>query len=315
MYRVYQQLTFTLALIMNETDSKTLRIIGVPMDLGQNQRGVDMGPTAIRYAGLASTLRGLGHTAIDGGDIPIPRHYSLKGTSFEERLQPIRKACEAAYQMGRTAVDAGEIPIFLGGDHSASVGTIGGVTHSCRAGVIWVDAHGDFNTPETSASCNVHGMSLAVLLGRGPKSLVDVGRTGPKLSPEQVVMIGVRDLDPEERRMLRNSGCTVYTMREIDERGMHSVLLATLEKLSSFAKIHLSFDMDAIDPMEVPGVGTPSHGGLTYREAQLLMETLADTDKLHSVDVMETNPILDTGNRSAQLAVSLMGSLFGKSII
>lgn len=296
-------------------EKSTLRIIGVPMDLGQNQRGVDMGPTAIRYAGLGSTLRGLGHTTFDSGDITIPRHYSLKSTSFAERLHPIREACEAAYEMGRKAVEAGEIPLFLGGDHSASVGTVGGVTHSQRAGVIWVDAHGDFNTPETSASCNVHGMSLAVLLGNGPKSLVDVGRPGPKISPEQVVMIGVRDLDPKERLMLKDSGCTIFTMREIDERGMHNILLATLEKLAQFDKIHLSFDMDAIDPMEVPGVGTPSHGGLTYREAQLLMETLADTDRLLSVDVMETNPILDTGNRSAQLAVSLMGSLFGKSII
>jgi len=295
--------------------SRKIRIIGVPMDLGQSQRGVDMGPSAIRYAGLASTLRGLGHTTADSGDITIPGHYSLRNTSLEERLPPIREACRTAYELGRKAVEDGEVPIFLGGDHSASLGTVGGVTHGAAAGLIWVDAHGDFNTPETSASGNVHGMSLAVLLGRGPKELVDVGRPGPKVQPEQVVIIGVRDLDQEERVMLKNSGCTIFTMRDIDELGMHQVLMRTLAKLARLPRIHLSFDMDVIDPIEVPGVGTPCHGGLTYREAQLLMETLADTNKLHSVDVMEINPILDIGNRSAQMAVSLMASLFGKSII
>ena len=294
---------------------REIRIIGIPMDLGQNQRGVDMGPSAIRYAGLAATLQGLGHTTHDSGDITIPGRYSLKNTSFGERLPPIRQACQTAYELAQAAVEAGEIPIFLGGDHSAAVGTVGGVTHTGPVGLIWVDAHGDFNTPETSASCNVHGMSLALLLGHGARELVDVGRPGPKLQPEQVVMIGVRDLDPDEKVMLRDSGCTVFTMRDIDEMGMYAILKKTLARLEGFAKIHLSFDMDVIDPLEVPGVGTPSIGGLTYREAQLLMETLADTDKLHSVDVMEINPILDIGNRSAQLAVSLMASLFGKSII
>jgi arginase len=281
---------------------KKIRIIGVPMDLGQNQRGVDMGPSAIRYAGLASTLQGLGHTTADSGDITIPGHYSLRNTSLEERLPPIRQACQTACDLGRMAAENGEIPIFLGGDHSASVGTVAGVTHSGPVGLIWVDAHGDFNTPETSATSNVHGMSLAVLLGKGPSELVNVGRPGPKVSPEQAVIIGVRDLDPEEKVMLRNSGCTIFTMRDIDEIGMHSVLLKTLEKLGALPRIH-------------PGVGTPSHGGLTYREAQLLMETIADTGKLSSVDIMEINPILDIGNRSAQMAVSLMASLFGKSII
>lgn len=294
---------------------KKIRIIGVPMDLGQNQRGVDMGPSAIRYAGLASTLQGLGHTTADSGDITIPGHYSLRNTSLEERLPPIRQACQTACDLGRLAADSDEIPIFLGGDHSASVGTVAGISHSGPVGLIWVDAHGDFNTPATSASSNVHGMSLAVLLGNGPPELVDVGRPGPKVSPEQVVIIGVRDLDPEEKVMLKNSGCTIFTMRDIDEIGMHAVLLRTLEKLAPLPRIHLSFDMDVIDPIEVPGVGTPSHGGLTYREAQLLMETIADTGKLSSVDIMEINPILDIGNRSAQMAVSLMASLFGKSII
>lgn len=285
------------------------------MDLGQRQRGVDMGPSAIRYAGLTRTLQGLGYTITDSGNIVIPGLYSLKSTGLQERLAPIRQACEAAYELGKEAVAQGEIPIFLGGDHSASIGTIGGITHEGPVGLIWVDAHGDFNTPDTSKSQNVHGMSLAVLLGQGPAELVNIGRPGAKIAPEQVVIIGVRDLDPPEKALIKESGCTIFTMRDVDELGMHTVLLKTLAILSHLPKIHISFDMDAMDPIEAPGVGTPSHGGLTYREGQLIMETIADSNKLHSVDVMEINPILDIGNRSAQMAVSLVGSLFGKSIL
>jgi len=292
-----------------------VRIIGVPMDLGQRQRGVDMGPSAIRYAGLTRTLQELGHTISDSGNIVIPGLYSLKSTGLQERLAPIRKACEAAYELGKEAVAQGEIPIFLGGDHSASIGTIGGITHEEPVGLIWVDAHGDFNTPDTSKSQNVHGMSLAVLLGQGPAELVNIGRPGAKIAPEQVVIIGVRDLDLPEKALIKESGCTIFTMRDIDELGMHTVLLKALATLSHLAKIHISFDMDSMDPIEAPGVGTPSHGGLTYREGQLIMETIADSNKLHSVDVMEINPILDIGNRSAQMAVSLVASLFGKSIL
>lgn len=295
--------------------TKKIRIIGVPMDLGQNQRGVDMGPSAIRYAHLTPTLQELGYTTEDSGNINIPGHYSLKSTSFQERLEPIRKGCEAAYQLGRKAIADAEIPLFLGGDHSSSVGTIGGVTHEGPAGVIWVDAHGDFNTPATSESCNVHGMSLAILLGKGSPELVNVGRPGPKVLPHHVVMIGVRDLDREEKKMLRDSGVTIFTMRDIDEYGMHAVLVKTLKKLESLDKIHISLDMDVMDPISAPGVGTPSHGGLTYREGQLIMETIADSGKLLSADIMEINPILDVGNQTAKMAVSMAASLFGKSII
>ncbi|WP_163337321.1 arginase [Desulfopila sp. IMCC35008] len=295
--------------------TKKVRIIGVPMDLGQNQRGVDMGPSAIRYAHLAPTLQELGYTTEDSGNINIPGHYSLKDTSFQERLAPIRKGCEAAYQLGREAVANDEIPLFLGGDHSSSVGTIGGVTHESPAGVIWVDAHGDFNTPATSESCNVHGMSLAILLGKGSPELVNVGRPGPKILPQHVVMLGIRDLDREEKKMLRDSGVTIFTMRDIDEYGMHAVLVKTLKKLEMLDRIHISLDMDVMDPISAPGVGTPSHGGLTYREGQLIMETIADSGKLLSADIMEINPILDVGNQTAKMAVSLAASLFGKSII
>lgn len=294
---------------------KTVNIIGIPMDLGQLHRGVDMAPVAIRYAGLASKLRKLGYKTKDSGNINIPGHYTLRSTSFEERLVPIQKGCKKAYKLGAEAIENGEIPLFLGGDHSASIGTIGGVTHNRECGIIWVDAHGDFNTPKTSTSGNIHGMALAVLLGQGPRELVNVGRKGPKVKPENVVMIGTRDLDSEERKLIAGSGCTVFTMREIDELGMHVILRKTLKKLGNLPSIHLSLDMDAIDPQEAPGVGTPSHGGLTYREAQLIMETLCDSGKLQSADVMEVNPILDIKNQTAQIAVSLVASLFGKSII
>jgi arginase len=294
---------------------KAVRIIGIPMDLGQNHRGVDMGPSAIRYADLTGNLRDLGYTTFDSGDISIPGHYALANTSLQERLPLICTGCLSAYQLGRKAIKAGEIPIFLGGDHSASIGTVGGVTHDSEIGLIWIDAHGDFNTPATSESQNVHGMALAILLGHGPQELVDLGRPGPKINPENVVLIGIRDLDDEEKVLIRDSGCKVFTMREVDEIGIRSILTKTLEKFGHLKKIHVSLDLDVIDPLNAPGVGTPSQGGLTYREGQLIMEILADTNKLHSVDIMEINPILDIQNRTAQMAVNLVSSLFGKKIL
>jgi len=295
--------------------ARTVRIIGIPMDLGQQHRGVDMGPVAIRYAGLGSALRRLGYQTQDYGNIDIPGHYTLEDSSFGERLRLIRAACLETYHRASQAIDDGTVPIFLGGDHSASIGSIGGITHKQGCGAIWVDAHGDFNTPETSQTSNIHGMALAILLGRGPRELVDVGRPGAKLAPEHVVIIGTRQLDREEKAGLRASGCTIFTMRDIDELGMHGVLKRALLTLATCRRIHLSLDMDSIDPNEAPGVGTPVPGGLTYREAQLLMETVCDTGKLCSLDIMETNPILDISNRTAQTAVSLTASLFGKSIL
>ncbi len=295
--------------------AKTVRIIGIPMDLGQKHRGVDMGPIAIRYAGLSSKLRELGYLTRDAGNLNVPGHYTLSNTDMNERIHPIEDACQKAYKLGREAIDKGEIPLFLGGDHSAAIGTIGGVTHRGECGIIWIDAHGDFNTSKTSPSGNIHGMTLSILLGRGPKKLVDLGRKGPKIRAENVVLLGVRDLDRKEKILLNDSGCHVYTMREIDERGMHAVLKDALAKINGMQTIHVSLDMDAIDPQEAPGVGTPSHGGITYREAHMIMETLADTGKLQSADVVEVNPILDIQNRTAQIAVSLIASLFGKSIL
>jgi arginase len=285
------------------------------MDLGQNHRGVDMGPSAVRYANLARSLRVLGYATFDSGDITIPGHYALTSTSLEERLPLICKGCLSAYEQGRKAVAAGEIPIFLGGDHSAAIGTVGGVSHDTEIGLIWIDAHGDFNTPATSNSQNVHGMALAVLLGLGPQELVNLGRPGPKVKPENVTLIGIRDLDDKEKILIKTSGCTVFTMREVDEVGIRGVLTKTLQQFSHIDKIHISLDLDVMDPLDAPGVGTPSQGGLTYREGQLIMEILADTEKLHSLDIMEINPILDIQNRTAQMAVNLVSSLFGKKIL
>jgi arginase len=294
---------------------KPVRIIGVPMDLGQNRRGVDMGPSAVRYANLARSLKDLGYATFDSGNITIPGHSALANTSLQERLPLICNGCLSAYELGRKAVEAGEIPIFLGGDHSAAIGTVGGVTHNVDVGLIWIDAHGDFNTPATSDSQNVHGMALAVLLGLGPQELVDLGRPGPKVKPENVVLIGIRDLDAKEKILIRDSGCTAFTMREVDEIGIRAVLSQILKKFSHLDKIHVSLDLDVMDPLDAPGVGTPSQGGLTYREGQLIMEILADTEKLHSFDIMEINPILDIQNRTAQMAVNLASSLFGKKIL
>ena len=292
-----------------------VRIIGIPIDLGQQHRGVDMGPVAIRYAGLSSSLRKLGYHTQDIGNIDVPGHYTLVGREFNDRLPLIRAACNETYELAKRAVKDGTIPVFLGGDHSASIGSIGGITHYSDCGLIWIDAHGDFNTPETSETGNIHGMALAVLLGRGPKELVEVGRTGAKLRPENVVLIGPRELDDTEKKNLQDSGCTIFTMRDIDEQGMSRVIAKGLDKISGCTHIHVSLDMDSIDPNEAPGVGTPVPGGLSYREAQLLMETISDTGRLHSLDIMETNPILDIGNQTAQVAVSLTSSLFGKSIL
>ncbi len=289
-----------------------IRIIGVPTDLGQTQRGVDVGPSAIRYAGLAPQLSQLGYEVRDTGNIHVPVRGSLK---HEDLLPAIREACTKAYTAARNAVEEGWLPVFLGGDHSIAIGTIGGMADVSPVGVLWVDAHGDFNTPETSRSGNIHGMALAVLTGRGFPELIDIGKSGRKLNPENVVLIGVRDLDPEEKILLRESGVLTYTMREIDERGISVVTHEALAHLGHMERIHVSLDMDSLDPMVAPGVGTPVPGGLTYREAHLLMEIIADVHAPVSMDIVEINPIIDLKNKTAETAVDLAVSLFGKTIL
>ncbi len=293
---------------------KIVRIIGIPIDLGQSQRGVDMGPGAVRYAGLAARLKRIGYRVQDAGNIMVPVRDAID-RSDRGFIPAIAQVCNAAYLAASQAVTEGVIPIFLGGDHSIAIGTVGGVTASGPCGLIWVDAHGDYNTLESSSSGNVHGMPLATLLGEGAPELISVGRSGAKLSAENVVVIGLRDLDGEERERLKKSGMLLFTMRDIDEQGMGQVARAALKQLEHCEKIHISLDVDALDPHEAPGVGTPVPGGLSYREAQLLMEIIADSRRLCSLDIVEINPILDQRNRTADVADELAASLLGKSIL
>ncbi len=287
-------------------------IVGVPTDLGQTQRGVDVGPSAIRYAGLASRLEQLGYTVRDTGNIHVPIRASLRK---KDLLPAIHEACTRAYAAASQAVSGGWLPIFLGGDHSIAIGTIGGMADVSPVGVIWVDAHGDFNTPETSKSGNIHGMALAVLTGRGFPELINIGKKGAKLKPENVVLMGVRDLDPDEKTLLKESGITIFTMRDIDEKGISACTHEALNLLRNMERIHVSLDMDCLDPEIAPGVGTPVPGGLTYREAHLLMEIIADIHAPVSMDIVEINPIIDLKNKTAETAVDLAVSLFGKTIL
>ncbi len=293
---------------------KTIRIIGVPIDLGQSQRGVDLGPGAIRYAGLSSRLKSLGYPLHDAGNLYVPVRDTLSDSTGGDFLGAIQQVCQAAYEAAAQALSDGEIPLFIGGDHSLAIGTIGGVTSREPVGVIWIDAHGDANSPGTSPSGNIHGMPLATLLGEGFPELINIGRPGAKLSGKDIVMIGIRDLDSEERRWLKQSGVRVYTMRDLDEKGMGTVIREALDYLGKHGSLHVSLDMDSLDPNIAPGVGTTSPGGLSYREAQLLMEIIADTGKMISADIVEINPILDHENRTAKMAVELAASLFGSSI-
>lgn len=295
---------------------RKIRIIGIPMDLGQMRRGVDMGPSAIRYAGLADRLRKLAYDIDDAGNIEVPVREHLMQIGQKDIVETIQRACTQAYEEGRKAAAEGFFPLFLGGDHSIAIGTIGGVTHDEPSAVVWIDAHGDFNVPETSPNGNIHGMPVAILIGLGLPELVNLGRAGAKVNPRDVVLIGTRNLDYDEKTMLKNSGIIIYTMREIDERGIGSVLREVVNvKLRHAKRIHVSLDMDAIDPRDAPGVGTPAPGGLTYREAHLCMEILHGSKRITSMDVVEINPILDRQNRTSKIAVELAASLLGESIL
>ena len=298
--------------------ARPLRIFGVPMDLGQNRRGVDMGPSAIRYAGLQHRLQALGCIVEDGGNVAVPVLEAIEDEPYApgraHHLTAIASVCRSVYQsMSRCILELDESVIFLGGDHSISLGTIAAaLRRPGKLGVVWVDAHGDFNTPEGSPSGNVHGMVVSSLLGQGP-SILSIG--DEDLAPDQIVMIGVRDLDREERIALQQSGIKVMTMRDVDEKGMAVVVQACLDKLNDATALHVSFDLDSLDPTVAPGVGTPVPGGLNYREAHLLMEMLADDGRVRSLDIVEVNPILDARNTTAELAVELVASLFGQRIL
>jgi arginase len=294
------------------------------MDLGQKRRGVDMGPSAVRYAGLDDRLARLGYDVRDGGNLAIPQPEEildrvpsgeLPGGGRAYNLREIAAACQAIYELSECCIAADEAVIFLGGDHSISIGTVAAVARHGPVGVVWVDAHGDINTPFTTPSGSVHGMCVAALLGHGDPSLTGIGYPQAKLAPAQVAYIGVRDLDPPERQRLSRGDILVNTMREIDEHGIAGVAQRVLSHFAALPRIHVSLDLDALDPGVAPGVGTPIPGGLSYREAHLLMEMLAESGKVTSLDVVEVNPILDTGNATALMAVELAAGLFGQRIL
>jgi arginase len=295
------------------------------MDLGQQRRGVDMGPSAVRYAGLQDRLERLGYEVHDHGNVTVPikeevlqaekRAGEKSDPVNAHHLNAVIDVCAAIYTQMTKSVHPGEFAIFLGGDHSISIGTVSGVASRGKHGVIWVDAHADYNTPQTSPSGNIHGMPVAVLLGEGIPALSSIGGKSPKLDASQVVMVGIRDLDAPERDRLAKSGIGVFTMTDIDEHGIGQIARRILDRLSQFDTIHVSLDMDSLDPSEAPGVGTPVRGGLTYREAHLLMEVFAQSGKVRSLDIVEVNPILDDSNKTAELAVGLAASLLGKRIL
>jgi arginase len=299
-----------------------IRILGVPLDLGQERRGVDMGPSAVRAAGLNDTLKSLGHTVEDSGNIhvrlPEEQHY---GDQRAKYLNEIAETSQEVAQRICQTLEAGYFPVSLGGDHSVAIGTQAGVAkffhdRDQKVGCLWIDAHADMNTPETSPSGNVHGMPFAASLGQGPEPLTHIFGFAPKLRPENCALIGVRELDQRERQVVRGSGVSVFTMRDIDEQGMRLVMKRAIGLASKGTSgFVVSFDMDVIDPVEAPGVGTPVRGGITFREAHLAMEMVADSGKLLAFDLVEINPILDVMNKTAILGVGFTASALGKSIL
>jgi arginase len=301
---------------MFEHTRRPVGIFGVPMDLGQDRRGVDMGPSAIRYARLQGALEELGYPVVDLGNAATPIPETVEQDGEVRPLAAVRGVCEKVAGRAEAMLSDGLFPIFLGGDHSISIGTISGAAGaSGRTGVIWLDAHADFNTPETSPSGNIHGMPLSVLTGRGHPDLVGIGGGGASVRTEDVVLLGLRSVDAKERGLLQEAGVRVYTMKEIDAYGIARVVRHALGDLSHLNRIHLSVDLDAVDPGLAPGVGTPVRGGLSYREAHLVMELINEAGIVTSLDVVEVNPILDSGNETAELAVELVASLMGRQII
>ncbi len=298
-----------------------IHILGVPMDLGAGRRGVDMGPSALRIAGVAEKLRALGHTVIDEGDIPVkaPELQKIRNEKLKY-LPEIVRACTLLASKVEKIVLSGGFPLVLGGDHSIAIGTIGGVASACTklnktVGVLWIDAHGDLNTDETTPSGNIHGMPLAAALGFGALELTSIRGDSTRIRPEHVVLLATRELDPGERTLIKKHGINIFTMEEIDKHGMAVVINKALRKLREVDFLHVSLDLDAVDPSVAPGVGTPVKGGLNYREAHLIMETLNEAERMSSLEVVEVNPILDNRNQSAEFAVELIQSGFGKKIL
>jgi len=297
-------------------------IVGVPMDLGADRRGVDMGPSALRYADLNKSLESLGYEVEDLGDldviIPETRHF---GDPRAKYLREIADACVHLANLVLGIRQHGHTPLVLGGDHSIAVGTVSGVAESFRRngktlGLIWFDAHADFNTPEISPSGNVHGMPMAAIMGYGPAELTKIFGFSPKIQPQHAVQIGIREVDPAERQLVKDSGIRVFTMKDIDRRGIGSVMDEALSIVSTSTDgFAVTLDADFLDPYESPGVATPVRGGADYREAHLAMEMIADTQKMVSFEITEINPILDVQNKTAHFGMELILSAFGKQIL
>ena len=299
-----------------------IAILGAPLDLGAGRRGVDMGPSALRLAGLNAKLEALGYQVEDLGNVSVAQPESIpSGPQNSKYLAQIAQSCAKLAEIVKDVVEAGKVPLVLGGDHSVAAGTVSGVAEVFRRrgekiGLIWIDAHADMNTPETSPSGNVHGMPLACCLGYGPRELTHLFDFAPKVEGRNTVLIGLRDVDLRERPIVRESGVTAFTMRDIDECGLRNIMERAIRAATQdTAGFHLSLDMDAVDPDEAPGVGTPVRGGMTYREAHLAMETICDAGRMLSMEIVEVNPVLDDANRTALLGVELAMSALGKKIL
>jgi arginase len=300
-----------------------VHVIGVPLDLGGNRRGVDMGPSAVRIAGLGERITALGRSIVDKGDLPAPIAETQEARDEHKKyIREIAKVCTKLYQTALESLLEGALPIVLGGDHSLGAGSVAASaewakkTRELPIGLLWIDAHGDMNTPATSSSGNVHGMPLAALLGHEPSELARIGGTSPKVGPATTVLIGVRNLDEREKVAVRDAGIHVFTMKDIDRQGIASIAEQAVKLAGQgTAGIHVSFDMDVCDPSIAPGVGTPVKGGLDYREAHMLMEIVADSGMLKALDLVEVNPTLDVRNATAQLGTELALSALGMKIL
>jgi arginase len=302
------------------TAQRHVSLIGAPTDVGAGARGASMGPEALRVAGLAAALAAHGVDVVDRGNLAGPTNPWRPAVDGYRHLDEVTAWCHAVHDAVHAELQAARMPIVLGGDHSLAIGSIGAVARHCReAGrklrVLWLDAHADFNTSVLTPSGNLHGMPVAVLCGHGPRALVEIAGAAPALLPRQIRQIGIRSVDPGEKRFVHEAGLEVFDMRYIDEHGMRHAMELALATLDANTHLHVSFDVDFLDPEIAPGVGTTVPGGPTYREAQLCMEMIADTGRLASLDVMELNPALDVRNRTAVLAVDLIESLFGKSTL
>jgi arginase len=299
-----------------------VRIIGVPMDLGASRRGVDMGPSALRVAGLQARIKQLGHQVEDIGNLSVKQPEEMPyGEKRAKYIEEIADACKDLGTAVQKSLEDGYMPLVLGGDHSIAVGSVSGVGAHFRKekksiGCIWLDAHSDMNTPETSPSGNVHGMPLSALMGYGTEELYDLFGYKPKIEPQNVALVGVRDLDSHEKKFIKKLGVKAFTMREIDERGMREVMSDALKyAMDDTDGVVVSLDMDFVDPSDAPGVGTPVRGGVTYREAHLAMEMIADSETMVSMEIVEINPVIDEHNRTALLGVELVLSGLGKKIL